>query len=266
MALLDGKKALVAGVANKKSIAWAIARGLHEHGAEIAFMCLETNVRRVKKLAAQISSSTIMACDVRDDESIEAAFAELAKAFDGQLDIMVHAIAFADINDLGGEFVEVSRDGWNLALEVSAYSLVAFCRQARPLMKKAGGGSIMTLSFAGGEKVVPGYNIMGVAKAALDMSVRYLAYDLGPDGIRVNAISPGPIATLSSQVIEDFDVALRRMESCSPLLRNVTGEDVAGTAVYLSSALGKSVTGSVIKVDSGMHIMCAPTELHRVLK
>ena len=265
MGLLDGKKALVAGVANKKSIAWGIAQALYALGAQFAFTCHETNVRRVRKLAPQVNSEIIIPCDVGKDEDIMQAFDQLAATFDGKLDILVHSIAYANMDDLGGEFIRTSRSGWHLALDISAYSLVAFARCARPLMNAAGGGSIMTLTF-GDNKVVPGYNIMGVAKAALEMTVRYLAYDLGPENIRVNAIGSGPIPTLSSLAVENFSVALRMMEENSPMLRNVTLEDVGKTAVYLASDLSSAVTGAVIKVDSGMNIMCPPTAPHRKLK
>jgi enoyl-[acyl-carrier protein] reductase I len=262
MGLLDGKKALVAGVANNKSIAWGIAQALYAQGAQIAFACLETNVRRVNRLASQVHSEIVIPCDVRKDEDIGEAFDKVRTAFDGKLEILVHSIAFANLNDIGGEFIKISRSGWHLALDISVYSLVAFARSARPLMKSAGGGSIITLTF-GGDKVVPGYNVMGVAKSALEMTVRYLAYDLGPENIRVNAIGAGPIPTLSSQIIEDFESALRRVEESSPLLRNVTLEDVGKTAVYLASDFSIAVTGAVINVDAGINIMCPATKPHR---
>ncbi len=265
MGLLDGKKTLVAGVANKKSIAWGIAQALHAHGAKLAFTCHETNLRRVKKLAPQVDSEIIIPCDVGRDEEIIQAFDHIGTAFDGKLDILVHSIAYANIDDLGGEFIRTSRSGWNLALDISAYSLVALVRCARPLMNKAEGGSIMTLTF-GDCKVVPGYNIMGVTKAALEVAVRYLAYDLGPENIRINAIGAGPIPTISSLAIEDFSVALRMMEEYSPLLRNISLEDVGKTAVYLASDLSNAVTGAVIKVDSGMNILCPPGRRHRKLQ
>lgn len=263
MALLTEKNALICGVTNKTSIAWGIAQALHAQGANLAFTCVENNVRRLKKLAPQVNSDIIVPCDVRSDEDIENAFKSVGNAFSGRLDILVHAIAYAHIDDLGGEFIHISRKGWNLALEISAFSLVAMARRARPLMNAAGGGSIFALTFAGGKRVVPGYNIMGVAKAALDMSVRYLAYDLGPENIRVNAISAGPISTPSSLAIEDFDSALRLMENTSPLLRNITLEDLGGTAVYLASDLSRSVTGETIYVDSGISILNAPAKPRR---
>lgn len=265
MGLLDGKRALVSGVATKKSIAWGIAQALYDHGAQIAFTCLETNVHRVKKLASQVHSEIVISCDVFKDEDIAKAFDEIKTAFDGKLDILIHSIALANLDDIGGEFIKISRSGWHLALDVSAYSLVSLAQCARPLFNAAGGGSIITLTFGAG-KVVPGYNIMGVAKAALEMSVRYLAYDLGPEKIRVNAISAGPIPTLSSQVVEDFDHALRTIEECAPLLRNITLEDLGKTAVYLASDFSSAVTGEVIMVDAGMNIMCSGTKPHRKFK
>lgn len=261
MKLLDGKLALVSGVANSRSIAWGIAQSLHEHGARVGFTCLESARRRVTKLAAQIDSNAVFSCDVSDDADVERAFAEVGQAFGGKLDVLVHSIAFARLEDLGGEFVRVSRDGWRLALETSAYSLVAMARAARPLMKAAGGGSILTLSFSGGQKTTPGYNVMGIAKAALECSVRYLAYDLGPDGIRVNALSPGPIPTLSSMVIDGFDDSLRKAENLSPLLRLVTPKDVGDTAVFYASDLARALTGTTVYVDAGIDMLpggCGP--------
>jgi enoyl-[acyl-carrier protein] reductase I len=262
MGLLNGKSALVTGVTNKKSIAWGIALALYGEGARIAFTCIPNNVRRVKKLAPQVESATVIPCDLRDEEEISEAMSQVARAFEGKLDILVHSVAYADLEDLGGEFIAVSKSGWNLAMEVSVYSLVSLARHARPLMNKSGAGSIITLTFAGGDKVVPGYNMMGVAKAALDMSVRYLAYDLGPEKIRVNAISSGPIPTMSSMAVEDFSGSLRLVEERAPLLRNVDLEDVGGTAVYLASDLSNAVTGAVIKVDGGLNILAPATKPH----
>ncbi|MBC2694300.1 MAG: enoyl-ACP reductase [Desulfobacteraceae bacterium] len=266
MGLLDGKNALICGVANKKSIAWGIAQALHAHGARLGFTCLENNVHRLNKLASQVNSDIIIPCDVRKENDIAHALNKVSAVFDGKLDILIHAIAYADINDLGGEFISISKSGWSLALEVSAYSLIAFARYARPLMNATGGGSIITLTFSGGESVTPGYNIMGIAKAALNMSVRYLAYDLGPENIRINAISAGPISTISSMAVEKFDIFLRMVEECSPLLRNITLEDLGGTAVYLASHLSNSVTGTVIYVDSGTNILDPPSIAHRRFK
>ena len=265
MGLLQGRKALITGVANKKSIAWGIARTFHAHGAQLAFTCLESNVRRVKKLAPQVDSDIIIPCDVQKDEEIENAFQEVKAAFGGTLDILVHCIAYADLKDLGGAFIGISRSGWNLALEISAYSLVVFARYARSMMRAAGRGSIITLTY-GGPKVVPGYNIMGIAKAALEMSIRYLAYDLGPENIRVNAISAGPISTISALAVEDFSKALRINEESSPLLSNITLEDLGKTAVYLASDLSSAVTGELLHVDAGMNIMCSAVRQHRKWK
>ena len=262
MNLLDGRKALVSGVTNKKSIAWGIAQALFGYGAQIAFTSVENNVRRVKKLAPQVESDIVIPCDVRHDNEIARAMEKTGALFDGKLDILIHCIAYADLNDLGGEFIHISRSGWNMALEISAYSLVCFARYARPLMNASGGGSIITLTFGGGDKVVPGYNIMGIAKAALDMSVRYLAYDLGPENIRVNAISAGPISTISSLAVEDFETSLRMVKERSPLLRNMTLEDVGRTAVFLASDLSSATTGEIITADAGMHIVAPATKPH----
>ena len=259
MGLLAGKKALVTGVANKKSIAWGIAQALHAQGAEIAFTCLEGSMRRVNRLAPLVNSNIVISCDVRKDNDIVSAVGAVKDSFGGRLDIFVHSIAFANLEDIGGEFITVTRSGWNLALEISAYSLVAFTRHIRPLMNTAGGGAIITLTFGGAEAVVPGYNIMGVAKAALNASIRYLAHDLGPENIRVNGIAAGPVPTLSSQMIENFKTGLELVQERSPLLRNITVEDVGNTAVYLASTLSSAVTGAIMRVDCGMHVMSPPT-------
>jgi len=261
MKLLEGKRVLVSGVANPRSIAWGIAQALHAHGARLAFTCLDSARRRVTKLAAEIGSDLVFSCDVSRDEDIERAFEEVGNAFEGKLDVLVHSIAYARLEDLGGEFLTVSREGWRLALEVGAYSLVAMARAARPLMKAAGGGSILTLTFVGGGRVTPGYNTMGVTKAALECAVRYLAYDLGPDGIRVNALSPGPIPTLSSMVVDRFEESLRKTESHSPLLRQITSQDVGNAAVFFAADLSSAITGSVHHIDGGMDALiggCGP--------
>lgn len=262
MSLLEGKRALVSGVANSRSIAWGIARALHAHGARVAFTCLESTRRRVTKLAAEIGSDLVFSCDVSKDVDITRAFKEAGEAFGGKLDVLVHSIAYAKLEDLGGEFLAVTKDGWRLALEISAYSLVAMARAARPLMAAAGGGSILTMSFAGGRRIMPGYNIMGVAKAALECSVRYLAYDLGPDGIRVNALSPGPVPTVSSMVVDGFERSLREVEKCSPSLRCMTPQDVGDVAVFYASDLAKSLTGATVYVDGGMDILASGSGPH----
>lgn len=213
--------------------------------------CVEPARRRVAKLAGQLGTDRIISCNVTDDADIARAAAELGQVFDGRLDIMVHSIAYARLEDLGGEFISVSREGWQLALDVSAYSLVALSRAVRPLMIASGGGSIMALTFDGGQRTVPGYNVMGVAKAALECSVRYLAYDLGPDKIRVNAISPGPIETSSSQVVDGFNNSLKNVLTHSPLLECVSPDDVGNAAVFFGSDLSRRITGTVTYVDSG---------------
>jgi enoyl-[acyl-carrier protein] reductase I len=263
MGLLDGKKALVCGVTNKSSIGWGIAKALHAQGARLAFTCVETNVKRLKRLAPGLDADIVIPCDVLKDADIDSAAQTLQHAFQGRLDILVHSIAWADISELGSEFIRVSRSAWNLALEASAYSLVALSRAFQSMMKTSGCGSIITLTFVGGKNVVPGYNIMGIAKSALNMSVKYLAYDLGPDRIRVNAISAGPITTYSSMAVENFDLALQLVQSHSPLLRNISQDDIGGTAVYLASELSSAVTGEIISVDSGMHVLAPPAIAHR---
>ncbi len=225
--LLQGKKALEAGVANAKNIAWGVAQVLHAHGAEIGFTCVESARRRTEKLAREIGNTLVVSCDV-SDAAIDRAVAEIGAAFGGQFDIPVHSIAYANLDDLGREFVRI---GWRTALGTSDYLFVALSRATRPLMKH--GGSIMTLSFAGGERVVPSYNVMSAAKAALACSLRYLAYILGPYGIRVNAISPGPIATMLSMVIDRFDDALKGAARMASLLKCVSPLDVGNAAVFL---------------------------------
>jgi enoyl-[acyl-carrier protein] reductase I len=257
MGLLDGKKALVFGVANDHSIAWGIARALHAEGAEVGFSSVASLIdRRVRPLAAQLGASFVEPCDVQSDDEIRRVFSAWRER-EGQLDILVHALAFARREDLHGEFVDTSRDGWALALDVSAYSLVALAREARPLLRP--GASVMTLTYYGAEKVVQHYNLMGVAKAALEASTRYLAADLGPEGVRVNAISAGPVRTLAAQGISGFRRLHGSFADVAPLRSNITIDDVAGTAVYLASDLSRQVTGEVIYVDGGFNILGVPT-------
>jgi enoyl-[acyl-carrier protein] reductase I len=257
MGLLDGRSALIFGVANDHSIAWGIARALHEEGAEVGFSSVESLIeRRVRPLAESIGSTFVEACDVQSDEQIRAVFGRWAETH-GSLDILVHALAFARREDLQGEFVDTSRDGFALALDVSAYSLVALVREARPLLRR--GSSVMTLSYYGAEKVVANYNVMGVAKAALEASVRYLAADLGPDGIRVNAISAGPIRTLAATGIAGFKRMYGAFAEVAPMRANITPEDVGRTAVYLASNLSNAVTGETLYVDGGFNILGVPT-------
>lgn len=254
MGLLEGKKGLVLGVANERSIAWAIAEALHREGAELAFTyASEILEKRVRPLAEGIGSRVIEQCDVTKDEEIASLFEKIKDSMKG-LDIIIHSIAFAKRDELRGEYLNTSREGFHLAMEVSVYSLVTLSRQALPLMEGRS-GSIITLSYYGAEKVVPNYNVMGVAKAALETSVKYLAADLGPGGIRVNAISPGPIMTLAAAGITGFRDMLRHCEDKAPLRRNVTSEEVGKTALYLASELSSGVTGEVIYVDGGYNIM-----------
>ena len=255
MASLAGKRALVLGVANERSIAWAIAQGLAREGATLAFTFLgEALERRVRPLAAELGAPLVLPCDVTDDAQIASVFAEIERSW-GSLDILVHAIAFANREDLAQPFHETSREGFRLALEVSAYSLVALTHAALPLMKSAGGGSVVTLTFAGSSRVFPNYNVMGVAKAALEASVRYLAAESGSFNVRVNAISAGPIKTLSAAGIRNFRDMLHVAEERSPLRRNIAAEEVADAAVLLAGDGGRGITGQVIYVDAGLSIM-----------
>jgi enoyl-[acyl-carrier protein] reductase I len=252
----EGKRGLVTGVANRRSIAWAIARRLAEEGAQLAFTFqgerLEKNVR---DLAGTVDSPLVTACDVRADEDVARVFSEVGEAFDGELDILVHSVAFAAAEDLEGRFTDTPRDRFWLALDVSAYSLVACARAAEPLMEAAGGGSIMTMTYLGGERAVPHYNVMGVAKAALDSSVQYLAWDLGQKNIRVNAISAGPVRTLAARSIAGFPTMESIVEERSPLHRPIDADDVGAAAGYLLSDDARNVTGTTLYVDSGYHSM-----------
>jgi enoyl-[acyl-carrier protein] reductase I len=256
MGLLDGKKALVFGVANDHSIAWGIAQALHSEGAFVGFSSVGSLIeRRVRPLAERLGSTFVQACDVQSDEQIRGVF-ERWGGEHGQLDILVHALAFAKREDLEGAFVDTSREGFALALDVSAYSLVALAREARPLLRR--GSSILTLTYYGAEKVVANYNVMGVAKAALEASVRYLAADLGPDGVRVNAISAGPIRTLAAAGISGFKGLYGSFAGVAPLRSNISIEDVGRTALYLASDLSSAVTGEVIYVDGGFNVLGVP--------
>ena len=249
--LMAGKKGLIMGLANDKSLAWGIAKQLHEQGAEMAFSYQgEALKKRVGPLAAQLDSDFLVECDVSDMDALDATFAEIQQRW-GKLDFLVHAIGFSDKNELRGKYVDTSLDNFLMTMNISAYSLVAASKRAYPLMKE--GGSILTLSYYGAEKVVPHYNVMGVAKAALETSVHYLANDLGPDNIRVNAISAGPIKTLAASGIGDFRYILKWNELNSPLRRNVTIDDVGGAGLYLLSDLSSGVTGEVHHVDAGYH-------------
>jgi len=253
MGLLDGKKGMILGIANKHSIGWGIAQALAAEGAELglsyAFDKLE---RRVRPLAEHLGSTFVEPCNVNDDAEVEELFAR-AKDHFGTLDILVHSIAFAEMEDLSRDYIETGRRGFLTAMETSVYSLVAVARAAAPMMRP--GGAILTMTYYGGEKVVPGYNVMGVAKAALEASVRYLASNLGPKGVRVNAISAGPIKTLSTAMIPGFRKMLKFYEQATPLRQPVTQEDVGRVAVFLASDMARNTTGQVLFVDGGYNVM-----------
>jgi enoyl-[acyl-carrier protein] reductase I len=250
---MKGKRGLIMGLANDRSLAWGIAKALHEQGAEMAFSYQgEALERRVRPLAEQVGSDFLIECDVSTAEGVDAAFETLATRWP-KIDFLVHAIGFSDKNELRGLYVDTSLENFLLTMNISAYSFVAVTRHARAMMPE--GGSILTLSYYGAEKVVPHYNVMGVAKAALETSVKYLAMDLGPENIRVNAISAGPIKTLAASGIGDFRYILKWNELNSPLRRNVTIEDVGGAGVYLLSDLASGVTGEIHHVDAGYNVI-----------
>jgi enoyl-[acyl-carrier protein] reductase I len=254
--MFQGRKALVLGVANKRSIAWAIARQLADGGAEIAFTFQGERIEKnVRELADSVSSPLVTELDVRNDSAIDRVFGEVSDAFGGTLDILVHSVAYAAAEDLEGRFTDTPRDRFWMALDVSAYSLVATARAAEPLMEAAGGGSILTMTYLGGERAVPHYNVMGVAKATLDASVRYLAWDLGRKNIRVNAISAGPVRTLAARSIAGFPTMESIVEDRAPLHRHVDAADVGAAAGYLLSDAARNVTGTTLYVDSGYHAM-----------
>lgn len=261
MGILDGKNALVFGVANQYSIAWGIAKALAAQGADVGFSYgLDKLERRVRPLAESVNSRFVELCDVSSDAQIEETFAKAASTY-GQLDILVHAVAFAEREDLNGLYLDTRRSGFHTAMDISVYSLVALARAARPLMKE--GGSIVTLSYYGAEKVVPKYNVMAVAKAALEASVRYLAYELGQEQIRVNAISAGPLKTLSAGAFGGFRDMLHYVEERAPLRRNITQEEVGNTALFLLSDMGSGITGETIYVDAGYNILGMPEPVEK---
>ncbi len=256
MGLLDGRRGLIFGVANDHSIAWGIAKALHAEGAVLGFSSVESLIeKRVRPLAAQLGADFVEPCDVRDDSQIERVM-EAWRDRHGEIDILVHALAFARREDLDGDFVATSRDGFAMALDISAYSLVALTRAALPMLHP--GSSIITLSYYGADKVVAHYNVMGVAKAALEASVRYLAVDLGPRGIRVNAISAGPVRTLAAAGIAGFKALYGQFREVAPLRANITIEDVGASALYLASDLSRAVTGEVLYVDGGFNVLAVP--------
>ncbi len=251
--LLEGKRGLILGVANKRSIAWGIAQSVSREGARLALTYQGERLKEnVEELAATLKDPVILPCDVAKDEDLQALAQSVQKELGG-LDFVVHAVAFALREELDGEFLNTSREGYRIAQDVSSYSLTALAKATAPLM--ANGGSIVTLSYLGGERVVPHYNVMGVAKAALEMSVRYLASDLGPKGIRVNALSAGPIKTLAASGVHGLSKMLEYHRTHAPLRKNTEQEEVGDAALFLVSALGRGVTGEVIHVDGGFHVM-----------
>jgi enoyl-[acyl-carrier protein] reductase I len=252
----EGKRGLVLGVANKRSIAWAIAKRLADAGAELAFTYQGERIEKnVRDLAETVKSPLVLECDVRSDSDVDRVFTEVGNTFDGGLDLLVHSVAYAAAEDLEGRFTDTPRERFWLALDISAYSLVACAHAAEPMMESRGGGSIVTMTYLGGERAVPHYNVMGVAKATLDASVRYLAWDLGQKNIRVNAISAGPVRTLAARSIAGFPTMEAIVEERSPLRRPIDADDVGAAAAYLLSDDAKNVTGTTLYVDSGYHAM-----------
>jgi len=253
MPLMDGKRGLIMGVANDKSIAWGIAKACSDHGASLAFSYQnEVLLRRVTPLAQSVKSDLVFECDVGDPNSIDQLFDRIGQVWDS-IDFVVHAIGFSDKNELRGRYVDTSLNNFQVSMNISVYSFTAIAQRAEKLMPN--GGSLLTMTYYGAEKVMPHYNVMGVAKAALEASVRYLAADLGGNKIRVNAISAGTIKTLAASGIGDFRYILKWNELNSPLQQNITTEDVGNAAIYLLSDLGKAVTGEILHVDSGYHVV-----------
>jgi len=255
MPLLEGKKALIFGIANHRSIGWAIAQALAAEGAQLAFSYQERMEKYVRDLAAKIPGTIVMECDVQNDEQLDAAFDQTSQAFNGELDILIHSVAFAPVSELEKPFYETTRAGFQTALDISAYSLVAMAKRARPLMQAHGGGSILTLTYMASQRVVPKYNVMAVAKAALECSVRYLAYELGEHNIRVNAISAGPLNTLAARGISGLSTFRDQMNVVAPLRRNIDQSEVADAALFLCSPWARAITGEVLFVDAGYNIM-----------
>jgi enoyl-[acyl-carrier protein] reductase I len=252
--LFEGKRVLVFGVANERSIAWSMAQAMYDHGASLIFTYAgDLLEKRVRPLAESVGAELVVPCDVTDEPQVDACFAAVREKWDS-FDVLIHAVAFAHREDLEGRFMDTSRDGFLKAMEVSAYSLPQLARQAAPFLGPRR-GNIVTLSYYGSQKVVTHYNVMGVAKAALEACVRYLAVDLGPDGIRVNAISAGPIKTLAAAGIRDFKKILTAVEDRTPMRRNVTQAEVADAALFLCSDLARGVTGEIMFVDGGYHVV-----------
>lgn len=267
MGLFTGKKGLVFGIANDRSIAWAITQHLHAEGAEMGFTHLPDKdlerrkaEKKLRALVEPLDAKLVMPCDVQNDADLDAVFAAARETF-GQLDFVLHSIAYAPMDDLKGPVSDVSRDGFKLSMDISVYSLISLAKRAKTMMKP--GGSLLTMTYLGGEKVIPGYNLMGLCKAALESAVEYLASELGPQGIRVNAVSAGPLKTLASSAVGDFSKMLQLYETFSPMRRNVTPDEVGKTGMFLLSDLASGITGETLHVDCGYHIMGGPpTEMH----
>ncbi len=256
MKLLEGKTALIFGLANKRSIAWGIAQAFYHHGAQLGFSYAgEALERRVKPLAESVGVSFVESCDVSKDEEIEQVAAKAQEVF-GEIDILVHSIGFANRDELQGPYYNTSRAGFQLAMDISVYSFTALAKAFQPMMRS--GGAMLTLTYYGGDKVAPNYNVMGVAKAALEASTRYLAYDFGPQNVRVNAISAGPIRTLAAAGVSGFKSMYKQFTDYAPIQQEITIEDVGNTAVYLCSDLAAKTTGEIVFVDSGYNILAVP--------
>jgi len=257
MPLLEGKTALVFGIANHRSIGWAIAQSLAREGARLAFTYQERMERYVRDLAAQIPNTPVMPCDVQNDNELDAAFEQASEVFGGGLDILIHSVAFAPKQELDNPFFETTREGFHTALDISAYSLIAMAKRARPLMQARGGGSVVTMTYMASERVMPKYNVMAVAKAALECNVRYLAYELGEYNIRVNAISAGPLNTLAARGVSGFTAFREQTAHVAPLQRNIDQSEVGDAALFLCSPLARAITGEILFVDAGYNIMGA---------
>ncbi|MBV9689610.1 MAG: enoyl-ACP reductase [Ktedonobacteraceae bacterium] len=257
MPLLEGKKALIFGVANHRSIAWAIAQAFAAEGASIALTYQERMEKYVRDLATRVPTAAVIPCDVQQDDQLDSAFAEAGEIFGGGLDILVHSVAYAPPSELENPFLETTRDGFHTALDISSYSLIAMAKRAKPLMQVRGGGSMLTLTYMASERVMPKYNVMAVAKAALECSVRYLAYELGEHNIRINAISAGPVNTLAARGISGFTGFREQMGHIAPLRRNIEQDEVGDAALFLCSDLARAITGDILFVDAGYNVMGA---------
>ena len=257
MPLLEGKTALIFGVANHRSIAWAIAQALASEGARLALAYQERMEKYVRELAAKIPDTIVLPCDVQNDAELDTAFTQTGQAFGGGLDILIHSVAYAPPSELENPFLETTREGFKTALDISAYSLIAMAKRAKPLMQARGGGSMLTLTYMASERVMPKYNVMAVAKAALECSVRYLAYELGEHNIRVNAISAGPLNTLAARGVSGFTSFREHMGIAAPLRRNIDQSEVGDAALFLCSPHARAITGEILFVDAGYNIMGA---------